>query len=88
MPYWIETPHPISLPIPVPAVPVPHIRSIAQIEYEKALVIRDYYKNRLEKTKNVHGVMATKDVEELTMNLQVSELDLEKAEINLGTNLN
>jgi hypothetical protein len=85
MPTWIERPNPIPVPLPMPAVPVPHYRTAEQIEYEKAVIIRDYYKNRLNKIKHMNGVVATKDIEELEMNAKISELDLEKAEINYGS---
>lgn len=82
MPFWLEKKQQLTLN--VDPIPVPLSRTVEDIEYEKAIIVRDFYKTRLEKTKHVHGIMATKEVEELHMNLRISELNLEKAEMNLN----
>lgn len=58
-------------------------RSENQINYEKAMIIRNYYKTRLEKLKEIKELVINKDYLELEMRLEISELDLEIAEIKL-----
>lgn len=58
-------------------------RSENQINYEKAIIIRDYYKSRLEKLKEIKGLVTNKDYLELEMLLKISELDLEIAELKV-----
>jgi len=59
-------------------------RTIEQINYEKCLLIRDYYKNRLEKLKKIKNLVSEKEYLELEMLLGKSEYELEIAKIKNG----
>ena len=53
------------------------------ISYEKSLIVRDYYKNRLEKLLEIKNLVATKELDEILMLYKVSELDLELRTLEL-----
>lgn len=53
------------------------------ISYEKSLIVRDYYKNRLEKLLEIKNLVATKELDEILMFYKVSELDLELRTLEL-----
>lgn len=53
------------------------------ISYEKSLIVRDYYKNRLEKLLEIKNLVANKEVDEILMLYKVSELDLELRTLEL-----
>ena len=53
------------------------------INYEKSLIVRDYYKNRLEKLLEIKNLVANKELDEILMLYKVSELDLELKTLEL-----
>lgn len=53
------------------------------INYEKSLIVRDYYKNRLEKLLEIKNLVANKELDEILMLYKVSELDLELRTLEL-----
>lgn len=63
--------------------PVVSYRDEKIINYEKCLVIRDYYKNRLKKLDEIKHLIGNKEYLEIEMLYRVSEYDLELAEIEL-----
>jgi hypothetical protein len=58
-------------------------RSENEINYEKAIIVRDYYKYKFEKIKEIKGLVANKDYLELEMLCKISELDVEIAELKI-----
>jgi hypothetical protein len=61
-------------------------RTEEQINYEKCLLIRNYYKNRLEKLEEVKNLVSNKDYLEIQMLYGVSEYDLEISELKINKN--